>query len=49
MLNIDIIFIHGYLMKIPIESPKKKSEYNINTYGALDVRVFSKNDENLFN
>ena len=36
-------------MKIPIESSKKKSEYTINIYGALNVRVFAKNDENLFN
>ena len=27
-------------MKIPIESSKKKSEYSINIYGALDVGVF---------
>ena len=27
-------------MKIPIESSKKKSEYSINIYGALDVRLF---------
>ena len=27
-------------MKISIESSKKKSEYNINIYGALDVRLF---------
>ena len=27
-------------MKIPIESSKKKSEYSINIYGALDVLLF---------
>ena len=27
-------------MKIPIESSKKKSEYSIFVYGALDVRLF---------
>ena len=27
-------------MKIPIESLKKKTEYSINIYGALDVRLF---------
>ena len=27
-------------MKIPIESSKKKSEYSINIYGVLDVRLF---------
>ena len=27
-------------MKIPIESSKKKSEYSINIYGALDARLF---------
>ena len=42
MLNTDIIFKQGYLMKIPIESSKKKSEYSINMYRALDLRVFPK-------
>ena len=27
-------------MKIPIESSNKKSEYSVNVYGALDVRLF---------
>ena len=27
-------------MKIPIESFKKKSEYSVYMYGALDVRLF---------
>ena len=27
-------------MKIPIESSKKKSEYSVYVYGALDVRLF---------
>ena len=27
-------------MKISIESSKNKSEYSINIYGALDVRLF---------
>ena len=27
-------------MKIPIESFQKKTEYSINVYGALDVRLF---------
>ena len=27
-------------MKIPIESFQKKTEYSINIYGALDVRLF---------
>ena len=27
-------------MKIPIESSKKKFEYSIHMYGALDVRLF---------
>ena len=42
MWNTDIIFKHGYLMKIPIESFKKKDEYSINIYGALDGSSFSK-------
>ena len=40
MLNTDIIFKHGYLMEIPIESSKNKSEYSVYMYGALDVRLF---------
>ena len=28
-------------MKIRIESSKKKSEYSVYVYGALDVRLFS--------
>ena len=40
MWNTDIIFKHGYLMKIPIESSKKKSEYSVYVYEALDVRLF---------
>ena len=27
-------------MKIPIESSKKKSEYSVYVYGALDVHLF---------
>ena len=27
-------------MKIPIESSKKKTEYSVYLYGALDVRLF---------
>ena len=27
-------------MKIPIESSKKKSEYSVYVYGALDIRRF---------
>ena len=27
-------------MKIPIESFQRKTEYSINIYGALDVRLF---------
>ena len=37
----NTIFKHGYLMKI-IESFQKKTEYSINIYGALDVRLFPK-------
>ena len=42
MWNTDIIFKHVYLMKITIESFQKKTEYSINIYGALDVRLFPK-------
>ena len=41
MWNADLIFKHGYLMKIPIES-LKKTEYSINIYGGLDVPLFPK-------
>ena len=41
MRNTVIILKHGYLKKIPIESfQKKNTEYSINIYGALDVRLF---------
>ena len=40
MWNTDIIFKHGYLMKIPIELSRKKSACSVYVYGALDVRLF---------
>ena len=40
MCNTEINFKYGYLMKKPIESFKKKSEYSVYMYKALDVRLF---------
>ena len=39
MWNTDIIFKHGYIMKIPIELSRKKSAYSVYVYGAHDVRL----------
>ena len=35
-----IYFKHGYLMKIPIRSSKRKSEYSVYVCEALNVRLF---------
>ena len=42
MWNTDIIFEHGYLMQIPIESSRKKSACSIYIYGGADEVFFPK-------
>ena len=39
-LHIDLLLKRAYLTKIPIESFRKKSEYSVYVYGALDNRLF---------
>ena len=50
---IGFIYRHNFQTWISHENTnrivQKKSEHSINIYGTLDVRVFPKNDENLFN
>ena len=48
MWNTDIIFKHGYLMKIPIESFQKKLSIVLTYTKRLTFVFFPKNNENLF-
>ena len=49
MWNTDIIFKHGYHIKIPIESFQKKLSIVLTYTERLTFVFFQKNYENLFN